>query len=73
MFHLAGLKRKTHAISFALSNQSPSMRMDIIYDSIHTDKPPHRTGVLCILLCIAVGISNLFHASLLIIFSIICL
>jgi len=30
-------------------------------------------GVLSILLCIALGIANIFHASLLIIFSIICL
>ncbi|MCJ1371901.1 Golgi apparatus membrane protein tvp18 [Loxospora ochrophaea] len=30
-------------------------------------------GILCILLCIALGIANVFHASLLIIFSIICL
>lgn len=32
-----------------------------------------RTGVLCIILCFALGISNLFHASLILIFSIICL
>jgi len=31
------------------------------------------TGVLCIVLCIALGIANLFHISLVIIFSIICL
>lgn len=31
------------------------------------------TGVICIFLCFALGISNLFHASLLIAFSIICL
>jgi len=31
------------------------------------------TGIIAILLCIAVGISNLFHASVLIVFSIICL
>lgn len=31
------------------------------------------TGVLCIFLCFALGISNLLHASLLIAFSIICL
>jgi len=31
------------------------------------------TGVLCIVLCLALGIANLFHVSLVIIFSIICL
>ncbi|RPB01947.1 hypothetical protein L873DRAFT_1802787 [Choiromyces venosus 120613-1] len=31
------------------------------------------TGIIAILLCIAVGIANVFHASLLIIFSVICL
>ncbi|KAI5815781.1 hypothetical protein BZA77DRAFT_315094 [Pyronema omphalodes] len=31
------------------------------------------TGILCILLCIAVGIANIFHVSLILIFSIICL
>jgi len=31
------------------------------------------TGVLCILLCFALGIANIFHFNLLIIFSIICL
>ncbi|RDW38716.1 Golgi apparatus membrane protein TVP18 [Yarrowia lipolytica] len=30
-------------------------------------------GVLCIILCIALGIANIFHASLVIIFSIICI
>jgi hypothetical protein len=30
-------------------------------------------GVLCIILCIALGIANIFHASLVIIFSIICM
>ncbi|KAF2828826.1 hypothetical protein CC86DRAFT_368951 [Ophiobolus disseminans] len=31
------------------------------------------TGVLCIFLCFALGISNLFHASFVIAFSIVCL
>jgi len=31
------------------------------------------TGILAIILCIAVGIANIFHGSLIIIFSIICL
>jgi len=31
------------------------------------------TGVLCIILCLALGIANIFHFNLLIIFSIICL
>ncbi|ATZ55105.1 Bctvp18 [Botrytis cinerea B05.10] len=31
------------------------------------------TGVVCILLCFALGIANLFHVSLLIIFSALCL
>ncbi|PSN67363.1 hypothetical protein BS50DRAFT_634738 [Corynespora cassiicola Philippines] len=31
------------------------------------------TGVLCIVLCFALGIANIFHFNLLIIFSIICL
>lgn len=31
------------------------------------------TGILSILICIAVGISNLIHASIIVIFSIICL
>ncbi|MCJ1310213.1 Golgi apparatus membrane protein tvp18 [Agyrium rufum] len=30
-------------------------------------------GVICIILCIAVGIANLFHLSIIILFSIICL
>lgn len=33
----------------------------------------NRLGVLCILLCIALGIANLFHVSIIILFSIICL
>jgi len=33
----------------------------------------NRTGIIAILLCIAVGIANVFHASILIIFSVICL
>jgi hypothetical protein len=32
-----------------------------------------RTGVLCIFLCFALGIANIFHLNLLIIFSVICL
>jgi len=32
-----------------------------------------RTGVLCIILCFALGIANLIHLSLIIIFSAICL
>jgi len=31
------------------------------------------TGVICILLCIALGIANIFHLSLIILFSVICL
>ena len=34
---------------------------------------PNRTGVLCIILCLALGIANIFSFSLLIIFSVICL
>jgi hypothetical protein len=33
----------------------------------------HRLGVICILLCIALGIANLLHVSLIILFSAICL
>lgn len=36
-----------------------------------TDK--HRTGVVCVLLCFALGIANLFHISLIILFSALCL
>lgn len=32
-----------------------------------------RLGVLCILLCIALGIANLLHVSIIILFSAICL
>lgn len=32
-----------------------------------------RTGVLCIFLCFALGIANIFHFHLVILFSIICL
>lgn len=32
-----------------------------------------RTGVLCFFLCFALGIANIFHLGLLILFSIICL
>jgi hypothetical protein len=33
----------------------------------------YRTGVLCIILCFALGIANLFHVSLVILFSALCL
>lgn len=33
----------------------------------------NRLGVLCIILCLALGIANIFHANLVIIFSIICM
>jgi len=33
----------------------------------------YRTGIIAILLCIAVGIANIFHFSVIIIFSVICL
>lgn len=33
----------------------------------------YRTGVLCFFLCFALGIANIFHLGLLILFSIICL
>jgi len=36
-------------------------------------KQPSRTGVLCIFLCFALGIANIFHANFVIVFSIICL
>lgn len=32
-----------------------------------------RTGVICIFLCFAVGISNLFHVSIMILFGALCL
>jgi hypothetical protein len=32
-----------------------------------------RTGVLCIVLCFALGIANIFHANFVIAFSIVCL
>ena len=32
-----------------------------------------RIGVICILLCLAVGISNLFHVSIIILFGILCM
>lgn len=32
-----------------------------------------RTGVICIILCFALGIANIFNFNLLIIFSVICL
>lgn len=34
---------------------------------------PLRTGVLCIFLCFALGVANIFHFGLVIIFSVICL
>lgn len=37
------------------------------------DNHLHRTGVLCIILCFALGIANIFHLHLVILFSIICL
>lgn len=33
----------------------------------------HRTGVLCIFLCFALGVANIFHVGFVIAFSIICL
>lgn len=36
-------------------------------------QPTHRTGVLCIILCFALGIANIFHLHLVILFSILCL
>ena len=33
----------------------------------------YRTGVLCIFLCFALGIANIFHANFVIAFSIVCL
>jgi hypothetical protein len=32
-----------------------------------------RTGVICIFLCFAVGLSNLFHVSIMILFGALCL
>lgn len=32
-----------------------------------------RTGVLCIFLCFALGVANIFHANFVIAFSIVCL
>jgi hypothetical protein len=32
-----------------------------------------RIGLLCVILCLALGIANIFHANLVIIFSIICI
>lgn len=42
------------------------------------DETPHadlpcRTGVLCIFLCFALGVANIFHATFVIAFSIVCL
>jgi hypothetical protein len=39
---------------------------------LHADHP-NRTGVLCIFLCFALGIANIFHATFVIAFSIVCL
>lgn len=38
-----------------------------------TDSVLYRTGVICILLCFAVGIANIFHFDLIILWSVICL
>jgi len=42
---------------------------------LHTGAPADliRTGVLCIILCFALGIANIFHANFVIAFSIVCL
>lgn len=33
----------------------------------------HRTGVLCIILCFALGIANIFHFDIIILWSVLCL
>jgi len=33
----------------------------------------NRTGVLCIILCFALGIANIFHFDIIILWSVICL
>ena len=33
----------------------------------------HRTGVLCVILCFALGIANIFHLHWVILFSVFCL
>ena len=35
--------------------------------------PITRTGVLCIILCFALGIANIFHFDIIILWSVICL
>ena len=35
--------------------------------------PVTRTGVLCIILCFALGIANIFHFDIIILWSVICL
>jgi hypothetical protein len=34
---------------------------------------PSRTGVLCIILCFALGIANIFHFDIIILWSVLCL
>jgi len=38
-----------------------------------TTRTHHRTGVLCIILCFALGIANIFHFDIIIVWSVLCL
>jgi hypothetical protein len=40
---------------------------------VKANTPITRTGVLCIILCFALGIANIFHFDIIILWSVICL
>ena len=60
-----------HLLFYKLPTVSPTTLTKLEWTCLLTVH--HRTGVLAIILCIALGIANIFSASLIIIFSIICL
>lgn len=49
------------------------LRMETIGRHENGEADFHRTGILCVFLCLALGIANIFHFNLLILFSVICL